>query len=492
MQTYYIDSVKGCDTHSGITPHQPLKSLAAVNALSLQPGDSLLFRRGTVYFGCLSLSADGSENAPIFIGTYGEGENPQIIAGKDNYNTVEIFGRYLTLDSLGIQNPTGGRGMLIINNRGGAANRITVRNCVFQNIKSDTYNHETGGLVVRTDGDEPAWFEDLLIENNTFLNVSRSGIFVTGIWADRPVPGWGKNQYISDDEGWYPHRRVTVRGNYMDHIGGDGIVVIGTVDCLMEHNRLFHAQCEDHAGNFCAGIWPMNCNHVVVQYNEVGYTHLGKGGDGEGFDIDSNCKDVLFQYNYSHHNDGGFLLICCCQFNEGIVVRYNVSVNDTCQRGRATFTISGPNSGAQIYHNTIYLGEGSSYDFKLVEAADYQNCGGSTDFTFYNNLFVVAKDRVVSGYFDKQTGFVFDNNVYSGMEPFSHSNITTSRSQCVTPTFVLAEQTGYGRETARAYTPVRSEWMSKAIPAEDERDFFGNPVKDMTFYGAICPQDITG
>jgi hypothetical protein len=72
----------------------------------------------------------------------------------------------------------------------------------------------------------------------------------------------------------------------------------------------------------------------VIQYNEA-YGTKGQR-DGEGFDSDWNSKNTLIQYNYSHDNDGGFLLICNegrrdpaeNAGNTGTIARYNISQND--------------------------------------------------------------------------------------------------------------------------------------------------------------------
>src|SRR5215472_16367327 len=47
---------------------------------------------------------------------------------------------------------------------------------------------------------------------------------------------------------------------------------------------------------------------AVFQYNEA---YLTRGTrDGEGFDSDYNSRNAIFQHNYSHDNEGGFMLIC--------------------------------------------------------------------------------------------------------------------------------------------------------------------------------------
>src|SRR5204863_9569686 len=75
---------------------------------------------------------------------------------------------------------------------------------------------------------------------------------------------------------------------------------------------------------------------------------------------DWNSRNTVIQYNYSHDNDGGFLLICNegghdaeeSAGNTGTVVRYNISQNDR-KRG---INIAGPVKDSLVYNNTIYVG----------------------------------------------------------------------------------------------------------------------------------------
>jgi len=78
--------------------------------------------------------------------------------------------------------------------------------------------------------------------------------------------------------------------------------------------------------------------------------------DASGFDADYNCRRSVFQYNYSHDNEQGAFLLCALGsprsrgFNEGVVVRYNISQNDSGNLVR----ISGVVKDALIHNNTFY------------------------------------------------------------------------------------------------------------------------------------------
>lgn len=75
--TYYVDSVNGLDTNAGTTPETAIKSVTAVNALTLWPGDSVLFKRGCIWYGeRLYVQASGKPDSSITYGAYGTGERP--------------------------------------------------------------------------------------------------------------------------------------------------------------------------------------------------------------------------------------------------------------------------------------------------------------------------------------------------------------------------------------------------------------------------------
>lgn len=73
--TYFI-SPSGNDDHNGQSSGQALQSIRAINAKTLNPGDSLLFERGGVYMGTLKITTSGKPTSPIVISAYGDGPKP--------------------------------------------------------------------------------------------------------------------------------------------------------------------------------------------------------------------------------------------------------------------------------------------------------------------------------------------------------------------------------------------------------------------------------
>ncbi len=73
---YYADRVNGSDLASGRSPDQPWQTLARAAAQQLQPGDSLLLKRGDVWNEPLILASSGAPLAPVTIGAYGDAADP--------------------------------------------------------------------------------------------------------------------------------------------------------------------------------------------------------------------------------------------------------------------------------------------------------------------------------------------------------------------------------------------------------------------------------
>lgn len=75
--TYYVSNT-GNDANSGLTADQPWKNLSKVNTTTLKAGDNVLFERGSIFYGSLTVNQSGTPGNPITFGAYGTGENPEI------------------------------------------------------------------------------------------------------------------------------------------------------------------------------------------------------------------------------------------------------------------------------------------------------------------------------------------------------------------------------------------------------------------------------
>ncbi len=80
-KNYYISSSTGNDDYTpsqAQSPITPWKSLAKLNSFisDIEPGDSVLLKRGEVFTGSITINQSGTSSLPIVIGSYGKGALP--------------------------------------------------------------------------------------------------------------------------------------------------------------------------------------------------------------------------------------------------------------------------------------------------------------------------------------------------------------------------------------------------------------------------------
>jgi hypothetical protein len=79
--SYYVDPA-GNDANSGLSPRHPWRTVARVNSVSLQPGDTVYFKSGGLWRETLEPARGGAPGRPITFSRYGDGPKP-IISGSD-------------------------------------------------------------------------------------------------------------------------------------------------------------------------------------------------------------------------------------------------------------------------------------------------------------------------------------------------------------------------------------------------------------------------
>jgi len=429
----------------------------------------------------------GTEGRPITIGMYGGGVKPVINGGGLFEDAVLLKNQeYWEIADLEITNSgpqqAERRAVHVALENYGEAHHIYVRSLTIHDVNGVDNVKPNGGINYTSVGDrKPSRFLDLRIENNEMYHVDRSGIFG---WSD----SWVRSK-------WFPSLGVVVRGNQLHDIGGDGIVVVATDGALVEHNVVGHAN--QRSDGYNAAIWAWSADNTVIQNNEA-YGTKGQR-DGEGFDSDWNSRNTVIQYNYSHDNDGGFLLICNegghnpeeSAGNTGTVVRYNISQNDRT-RG---INIAGPVKDSLIYNNTIYVEPGRTVDLLLF--SDWH--GWSEGSHFYNNIFYVAGtaqfsfgiSRAPDGAYTSAPGFgtskenVFDSNLYYGVRaPADDPHALTADPKLAAP-----GHGGIGRLSLSGYrlqpmSPAKKS--GKFVERNGGHDFWGSAVPscDATDRGA--------
>lgn len=419
-KTYYVDSQHGSDSNDGLDPLQPWKTLDKVSAVTFAPGDHILLESSSTWQGQLRPQGNGHGVNKIVLdlytrnpdetvsykathrplingeGTYGSGSFKRYVSGAVQLTNQE----YWTVRNLEVTNspePSNTQGYM----KHGDAQRVgilllgygqnkmlesnTVENCYIHDVQSEYYLQArregkpqtlkaVGGIIALGHWVDPegqklgngvtnTGFHDLVIQNNIVQRVGLEGIRTKADSSNDSSPGL--------------FEKVTIKNNYLEDIAGDAIVISeNKAQGLVEGNTVVRACNADYGAENYAAIWAMASKEVLLQFNEV-YGNTHGYNDGEAFDIDMGCDRITYQYNYSHNNGGGFMLLMSNQTNS--VIRYNISVNDGA--GNSGTNAAGPGHGSydykeqslfhywisdpgasmpQIYNNTFYVGDGVS------------------------------------------------------------------------------------------------------------------------------------
>lgn len=485
--TFYVDSENGDDSADGMTPETAWKTLTKVNETQLIGGDRILLKAGSVFEDqALSIKSGGTAENPIIIDMYDgdvvgaeAGERPRIKGNGKNsfeYQGNQIsYGLHIKnashvqVNNVEISNQGDTRKLsvgLCVEAAGcGVMQGVHINNVYIHDVNG-TYEEKTlpnGGLYyVVSDHSNNTRFDDIQVVNNIVKRVSRTGISVgmtssTDLWDGH---GGIIPQEVLDA---YGHTNVLIRNNYVEEAGGDAIVPMFSIKPVIEYNISNGAsQNTKHTSMYNAGIWPWRCEDAVFQYNECYGTILN--GDGQAYDCDWS-RGTIYQYNYSHDNEGGFILICQSEVLDSIV-RYNISQNDQ----RCLFLTSNTHN-ADVYNNTFYIGEG--LDTEVVE-----DVGGVA--TLKNNIFYNLGTSTTTTW---GRNFSYENNLYYGYD----STPEDSRKIIADPMFTDPGTGGTGVLGDSAIDTLGGYRLQEDSPAIDAgleiennggRDYFGTPLAD--------------
>lgn len=372
---YYIDDISGNDNNVGTSSTLAWQSLSKINSTTFLPGDSILFKAGGTWSGQLLPLGSGSLGHPIVVGMYGSGNKPLITgAGAVDYVVWLKNQDYWEINNLEITNPSTSEGNRL-GVRISAADGNTHRHVFLKGLEVHdvmgyytfaTSGKNTGGIGIRiAGGGSSTRFDSIIIENCEIYNVVRVGISTNSSQSGD-----------LDRTGDQPITNLIIRNNSIHHTAGDGLIVRIAYKPIIEHNVAY----ENHNGNegqvsYGVALWCRSTDTAIFQYNEV-YNTRGSL-DGEAFDADFASVGSVFQYNYSHDNEGGFLL--SMNGTTGTIVRYNISQNDGAKGGHVVnFSEYDPGGNpvrgaASIYNNTFYISSNTVFSDHAMANTKYSN-----------------------------------------------------------------------------------------------------------------------
>jgi hypothetical protein len=499
---YHVDSNQGLDSNTGTAPDAPWKTLQKANETTFQPGDSLLLKAGSQWTGTLKPQGSGTKEAPILIASYGEGAKPVIDGGGaesavslenqqhwaiENLELRNIVAERMVDGFLSGKHKEAGDGTKVPGSRSGITVKakpgdrlagLRIANCVFTKIDGSSWRlaqpgmYSNAAIHVNTE----ASLDDVTIENNHIHDIRTIGI-IAWVGSGRPVTDW----QAVDPALW--GKNLVIRNNRIERTGADGIIIANSDGALVEKNICHDAGINadeqpvvtGNAGEdamHIAGIWCIASKDAIFQFNECARVKsFATPADGMAWDVDMACRGTItYQYNYSHDNPAGTLLIMNHNKNLArVVFRYNVSVND----GTAN------KFGRQIaqlealpdvqFTNNLFINTVNKEGFKVSDFAGT---------AYRNNVFSFQGHEVGPRKYwpsNYPAGPIFEGNAYFGHQPI----VTDELKVVADPLFVNAAASGDGLDTLKGFQlQSGSPLVGAGVMISDNggRDFFGNPL----------------
>ena len=383
-----------------------------VSTMEMQPGDAILLQRGRQFRGMLFPRGNGSAEAPVRIGAYGEGRRPRIHArGEQPAGLLLKNPSYWEVQGLDITNTNGSdddQGELfgiyvLAEGKESVYRHVYINDCHIHDVNGKVAGKRRGGIHVHVKNLKKTRFDNLRITNNHIENVGGVGIGNDSSCAGiELLPDGFKSSNL-----W---TRVYVAGNRVDTTGRNNIIARVSKDAVYEYNTLANSSRYDTGHSmFC-----FNTDGIKIQYNEA-YGNVGKtknrdgGGESDrgGFDADYNCVNTFIQYNYSHDN----LWFCGIMKRptRNVVIRYNVSQNDHKGIYFYGFEKDARAENVHIYNNTHFISK--EYDVRV-----FAENRTPVNTLFENNIFFF-EGKGAWGKNAEGVNTVFRNNLYFNIEP---------------------------------------------------------------------------
>jgi hypothetical protein len=481
--SYYVDCSAAANGDGAQA--SPWNDLAVVSSQAFNPGDSLLFKRGTTCSGALLFQSAGTSAERITLDAYGDGALP-IIDGAGQETALKLVNpSYVTVQNLEVKGSTRW-GVLATSDVPTVVEGLVLRDLVVHNVHGGTVDAKFTGLVIVMPMVKLGKFNNVLIENVLAYDTSMwSGIMVWGIWLEGDMR-W--KQRAKD-----PAQRssnIVIRNSTVHDTFGDGIAVYMGSGVTLEGNLAYRSGQEPtQTIGTPNAIWTWSSNDVLVQFNEA-YDNDSPGADGGAFDVDYWSDDTIIQYNYAHDNSAYCVGIFGAEnyTTENTIVRYNICANNGVENnvdGAEEIYFCTWNRGrlgnVQIYGNTLYTtnGRGAVGTCSGVPEPKFAR---RTVQTFFNNL-IVSTGPNVTGAGMQYIPFRRDYNLYY----YTTGSFTGDELHSLYNQDPLVNELGY-HEIGRPTTQWTLLPGSPAIDAGTDpcagiagcttggRDFFGGAV----------------
>ena len=405
--TYYIDSVGGDDSNTGLSENSPWKTINHGDWVFV-PGTKVLFKRGGVYEVEVTMTVSGTKENPIVISSYGDESLDKPVLRTSNHNEVFDFidCDYVTVSEIAITAPNGGG--IWIRGLNKQSNGMTVENVDFYDMQNyDSHRRDPFGsgaadarAAIITNGLWGSGYaytvNDLTIRGCSVENCA-SGFLIWGIVYGNPAEDPANVQKTYN-------KGVLIEDCYFNNMYAEA-VVLGVCDGAVVTNCTSLNTClggseplpDGNVEYFTASMWFWGCVNSIFEHCEIaGQKNFG---DGMTVDFDSDSNYCTYQYIYSHDN---MRFVCnnACggRPQAGNTVRYCLSVNDN--QGRNSLASGSGEVDFRFYNNTIV----NAQELHVVNVDS--GVVANNIFTFKPGYYVYYNDRNLNSKAD------FTNNCY--------------------------------------------------------------------------------
>ncbi|ARM89573.1 pectin lyase fold/virulence factor domain-containing protein [Rhizobium sp. CIAT894] len=276
MTVYYVNSATGSDHNSGTGENSAFATLSAVEALKLNPGDSVLLAAGSVFNEQFDLKYSGSVTAPITIGSYGIGDAPVIHSSNDGIHGSKASN--IVIENIKIAD-TGANAIYA-----GNVSNWTVRNV---EVTNTGLSGKAGSVSFQSS-------QNITIENSTL-----TGVHADGIWMEKVNGVTLINNTVTNSLGsaadaiqLNDSSNILVKDNHLEQTETNSakgvLVLVRATDAVVEGNTLV-------GGGF--GLSAQAGTNISIHDNDIsgfgGYKWsygigLGDQGDAKNYDISGN------------------------------------------------------------------------------------------------------------------------------------------------------------------------------------------------------------
>jgi hypothetical protein len=311
---YYVSQSTGDDSATGLAQEPgkgagPWKTLAKASATRLVAGDRIMLKCGDTWDEELTPQGNGTAQKPIIIGYFGKGPKPVI--DRQDFNQDRVGIRLADQEGYKIVGLEFNRCMTGIyaeySDNCPTKKYIWIEDCYFHD--SLMYRHYEdypktkiglGICFFSFELDKKVVLQDITIKNCVFRRLA------SGVWTNSP-DNFNKGASFVYNFANMTFQDCLFEEGYQWQMGLRGVAG-GLVRNCVSHDigRGFRSF------NGVAGAMFFRCKDWVFEDSEWGFVDIGNGsGDGEAFDFEGNCDNMIMRNCLFHDTDGPGFLICC-------------------------------------------------------------------------------------------------------------------------------------------------------------------------------------